>query len=99
MRLRSGHRPGPAGGAKALPQTPSRNKGPTSKGRGREGRGEEGKRGGKEGVLLLREGKRKGGEGRGRGRWEAPSEILNTPLAVSDGGVVTNYIHSQYNTK
>ena len=39
-RLAAGLRPDPAGGAKALPKPPSRNKGgATSKGRGREGRG------------------------------------------------------------
>ena len=39
--------PGPAGGAKALPRPPSRNKGPTSKGRGRKGMGGEAERKGK----------------------------------------------------
>jgi len=46
--------PGPAGGAYALPQTPSRNEGPTSKGgrvnrgrEGQEGREEKGKREGR----------------------------------------------------
>ena len=63
-RLAAGHRPDQLG-AKALP---SRNKGPTSKGRGRErreggtGRAEEGKRG----ERRRRKGRGEGGKGDGR---------------------------------
>ena len=44
--------PGPAGAAKALPQTHSCNKGPTSKGRGRDWRGKGKGKGGRGGETC-----------------------------------------------
>ena len=71
-------RPGPAGGAKALPRPPiAPIRGPTSKGRGREGG--KGRKGGTE------------GEGKGRGgRDLAPrKKFLAPPLGKGEGGALS----------
>ena len=71
MRLAARLRPDPLGELKRSPRTPSRKKGPTSKGRGREGRQGMGGRGreGKEGGRGRRGGEGlEGGKGKGRGK-------------------------------
>ena len=85
MRLAAGLRPDPLGELKRSPRSPSRKRGPTSKGRGREGKGEgrgekrkerEGRKRGSGGEEKGegRGGKRRGREGKGEGR--GPSGLV-----------------------
>ena len=77
--------PGPAGGAKALPQTPSPNNGGLLL-RGGEGTGGKGRRGEREGEGKGRgEGREREGKGRG-GRDLAPrKKFLAPPLGLGLG--------------
>ena len=63
MRLAAGLRPDPLGELKRSPRTPSRKRGPTSKGRGREGRKGERREGGGGGKGKVK-GVERGGKGR-----------------------------------